>query len=132
MKYNIALNEGRGKQKWIIQAQGIHLRGLVYLSEEEFKFLGLLRFDFLKRARGFFQEQPKAQPAAKKQFLGSPVRDDLRPRMDNHASCYEPTKILSTRNSLFWNWRRVKEYCRDFLVPEENGEAREAYTLIHS
>jgi len=37
-----------------VQAHGIHLRRLVYLSEEEFKFLKLLRFDFLKKARGFF------------------------------------------------------------------------------
>jgi hypothetical protein len=117
---------------WRVQAQGIHLRRLVYLSDEEFKFLKLLRFDFLKRARRFFEKQPEAGIVAKKQALGNSARDDLLPRIDNHTSCYEPTNMINTRDCLFWSWRRVKEYCRDFLVREDNGEAKEVYALIHS
>ena len=119
-------------KNWIIQAQGIHLRRLVYLSEEEFNFLKLLRFDFLKRARGFFQKQPRRHFVVKKESLIAPRNEDLKPSIDNHTACYEPTNIINTRDSLFWAWSRVKEYYRDFLVPEENGEAKEVYALLHS
>jgi hypothetical protein len=117
---------------WRVQAQGIHLRRLVYLSEEEFRFLRLLRERFLRKAGRFFEKQPKARTVTKKQALGSPTRDDLLPKIDNHTSCYEPTNMINTRDCLFWSWRRVKEYCRDFLVREDNGEAREVYALMHS
>ncbi|MCK4404469.1 MAG: hypothetical protein KAW02_05195 [candidate division Zixibacteria bacterium] len=42
-----------------VQAQGIQLRRLVYLGEEEFKFLKLLRFDFLKRGISFSKNRPE-------------------------------------------------------------------------
>lgn len=35
-----------------VQAQGIQVFRLVYLSEEEFEFIKLKRVDFLKRAEG--------------------------------------------------------------------------------
>ena len=117
---------------WRVQAHGIHLFRLLYLSEEEFKFLKVLRGNFLKKACGFFEKPPKTKAVAGKQSIVSPTTVDFSSRVDNHTLCYEPTNILATRNSLFWSWRRVKEYCRDFLVPEENGEAKEVYALIHS
>ena len=105
---------------------------LLYLSEEEFKFLKVLRENFLKKVRGFFEKPPKTRAVAEKQPIVNPKSADLLSGIDNHTRCYEPTNILATRNSLFWSWRRVEEYCRDFLVPEENGEAKEVYALMHS
>lgn len=59
------------------------------------------------------------------------MNEDLLSSIDNHTSCYEPTNIIATRDSLFWSWRRVKEYYRDFLVSEDNGQIKEAYALMH-
>ena len=115
-----------------VQAHGIHLFRLLYLSKEEFKFLKVLRENFLKKVRGFLEKPPKTKAVAGKQPIVSPATVDLSSRIDNHARCYEPTNILATRNSLFWSWRRVNEYCRDFLTKEDNGEAKEVYALMHS
>ena len=117
---------------WRVQAHGIHLSRLIYLSEEEFKFLKVLRGNFLKKVRGFFEKPPKTRTAAEKQPIVSPTTVDLSSRIDNHARCYEPTNMVTTRDALFWGWRRVNEYCRDFLIREDNGEAKEVYALMHS
>ena len=117
-----------------VQAHGIHLRRLVYLSEEEFKFLKLLRFDFLKKARGFFEKQPRTRFLTKKQPLECPVNKDLLPRIDNHVPCYEPTNIVNTRDSLFWGWRRVREFYRDYLLDmeqDDDGKERQVYELMY-
>lgn len=108
------------------------MRRLGFLSEEDFKFLKVLRFDFLKRARRFFEKQPRRHSVVKKEPRIASRNEDLKDRIDNHTTCYEPTNIINTRDSLFWRWRRVKEYCRDFLVREDNGEAKEVYALMHS
>ena len=117
---------------WRVQAHGIHLSRLIYLSKEEFKFLKVLRENFLKKVRGFFEKPPKTRVAARKHPVVSPVTVDLSSRIDNHTRCYEPTNMVTTRDALFWGWRRVNEYCRDFLIREDNGEAKEVYALIHS
>ena len=117
-----------------IQAHGIHLRRLVYLSEEEFKFLKLLRFDFLKKARRFFEKQPRTKFLTKKQPLECPTNRDLLPRIANHhISCYEPTNIVNTRDSLFWSWRRVREFYRDYLDIEQDdaSKERQVYKLMY-
>ncbi len=40
--------------------------------------------------------------------------------------------MVTTRDALFWGWRRVNEYYRDFLIREDNGEAKEVAALLHS
>ena len=115
-----------------VQAHGIHLSRLIYLSGEEFKFLKVLRENFLKKVRGFFEKPPKTRVVAEKQLITVPTRGDLQSRIDNHTLCYEPTNMVTTRDALFWGWRRVNEYCRDFLIREDNGEAKEACALMHS
>ena len=116
-----------------VQAQGIHLKRLVYLTEEEFKFLKLLRERFLKRTRRFFKKAPRANSVAKKQALQCPTKEDLKPRIDNHTPCYEPTNIMATRDSEFWSWMRVKEYDR-YIFQEENMETgiQQVRELIYS
>ena len=122
----------RLKNKWRVQAHGIHLCRLLYLSEEEFKFLKVLRENFLNKVRGFFEKPQKIRTAAEKQPIVSLTTVDLSSGIDNHARCYEPTNMVTTRDALFWGWRRVNEYCRDFLTKEDNSEAREVYALMHS
>ena len=121
-----------GSTKWRVQAHGIHLSRLLYLSEEEFKFLKVLRGNFLKKVLGFFEKPPKTRVVAEEQLITGPTRGDLQSRIDNHTLCYEPTNMVTTRDALFWGWRRVNEYCRDFLTKEDNGESKEAYALMHS
>jgi hypothetical protein len=115
-----------------VQEQGTHLSKLIYLNKEEFNLLKVLRFDFLKRTRRFFENLPKSHFVTQKHRLECPVTQDLNQGNGNTCPDYEPTNILLTRNSLFWRWRRVKEYYRDFLDKEDNGEAKEVYALIHS
>ena len=117
---------------WRVQAHGIHLFRLLYLSEEEFKFLKVLRGNFLKKVLGFFEKPPKTRVVAEEQLITGPTRGDLQSRIDNNTLCYEPTNMVTTRDALFWGWRRVNEYCRDFLIREDNGEAKEVYALMHS
>ena len=59
------------EEKRRIQAYGIHLRRLVYLSKEEFKFLKFLRFCFLKKARKFFAPNFCSNKNVRKDFVGS-------------------------------------------------------------
>lgn len=37
-----------------------------------------------------------------------------------HAHAYKPSKISDTRDSLFWSWRRVKEWEKYINDPLEN------------
>ena len=39
---------------------------------------------------------------------------------DNHKHTYEPTQIYNTRNSSFWQWRRVREWDKYINDPLEN------------
>ncbi|MCM8756826.1 MAG: hypothetical protein NC817_02170 [Candidatus Omnitrophica bacterium] len=91
----------------IVQADGIHLAPLIFLSKEEFKFL---RVNFLKRVDRFFRKSPKRQSLFKKQPLACTKNKALSSRIDNYMPCYEPTNIVTTHSYLFWSFRRVKEY----------------------
>jgi len=39
---------------------------------------------------------------------------------DDHRLIYEPTQIYNTRNSSFWQWRRVREWDKYINDPLEN------------
>jgi len=113
---------------WRVQAQGIHLCRLVYLSEEEFEFLELKRVEFLRRLSYFGERGSKGGKVGKKEALGGGERSgtgrgDLKTGRDRHTLCYEPTNISATRDSLYWSWRRVSEYWRDFS-DEEDGKRK--------
>ncbi len=107
-----------------VQAQGIQVFKLIYLSEEEFEFVKLKRLEFLKKGGYFEEEVPKGRKAEKEEALGSPTNEDLKRGIHRYIPCYEATNISSTRDSLFWSWRRVAEYYRDFL-DEEQSETKE-------
>ena len=71
---------------------------------------------------------------AKKQGLGDPTKlgwggEDLKLRIDNRISCYEPTDISATRDYIYWSWRRVSEYWRDLQDMEEHGKRKEVIRI---
>jgi len=90
------------------------------LSEEEFEFLKLKRLDFLKRAGYFGEESSEGRKGDKKEALRGSTNEDLQAGRGRYTPCYEPTNIEATRDSLFWSWRRVSEYYRDFLDEEDD------------
>ena len=114
-----------------VQAQGIHLERLVYLGQKEFEFLKQKRVEFLKKWGYFGEEGPKERLGGKNESIGGATNEDLRGRIHNHTPCYEPTSIAATRDSLFWGWRRVKEYYQD-LEEELDSKMRQMKKLIRS
>lgn len=113
---------------------------LIYLSEEEFKFLKFLRLEFLKRTGKLFVELPGTlQSGTKEETLKCATRKDLRAGIGSYTPGYEPTDISATRDSLFWRWRRVSEYYRDLsesgsIELERDGanKKRRVYKLRYS
>jgi hypothetical protein len=91
------------------------------LSDEEFEFLKCKRLEFLKRVGYFFKGPSKGRKGYKEEALRGSTIEDLKRGRGNYTSCYEPTNILATRDSLFWSWRRVAEYYRDFQDMEDHA-----------
>jgi hypothetical protein len=114
-----------------VQAQGIHLEKLVYLSKEEFKFLKQKRVEFLKKWGQFGEEEPKVGLGGKKEAIRGCIKEDLKGRIRNHTPCYEATNIHATRDSLIWSWRRVKEYYQD-LEEELDSKMKQMKRLIRN
>ncbi len=117
-----------------VRAQGIHLRRLIYLCKEEFKFLKLLKGRYLRK-RGRFSEKRRATDfAVKKEPVECHGNQDLYETNGDGYPCYEPTNIEFTRDSALWRWRRVKEYHQDLHdMNGDNGtELRAVYELMHS
>ena len=116
---------------WRVQAQGIQVLKLIYLSSKEFRLLKDLRDRFVGRLLGERKgpgEAKKSGDSKNHRFI-SPRRDVLSPGRDNPASSYEATPMWGTRDSLFWGWRRVAEYCRDLFGMDHT---REAYEMMAS
>jgi hypothetical protein len=90
------------------------------LSEVEFRFLDYKRLYFLRRVGSFSESPQEWRWFRKKEALGSSISEDQKMRRHNYQPGYEPTNIHSTRDSLFWGWRRVKEYYRDLLEFRED------------
>ena len=114
-----------------MQAQGIHLRRLIYIREEEYKILKGLRDSLLKRWDRFFGKRSK--PHGKKKRVGWPTRRNLDGRYNKILPGYEATRIWATRESMMWKWRRVREYYKDFIDNGDDKAAREeVYRLMYS
>lgn len=116
-----------------MQAQGIHLRRLIYIREEEYKILKGLRDSLLKRWRRFYGKRPKPRIVVKRRLVGWRIKDDLNGRGGRIYPSYEATRIWATRESMMWKWRRVREYYRDFMDDRDEKAIKEqVYRLIHS
>jgi hypothetical protein len=105
---------------WIVQAHGIHLSKLIYLSKGEYNFLEHLRDIFIER----IPECPEAtriprQREAKRQSK----RLTEEPTSVVSYAVYEPSHIGNVFNSEYWNWRRYKAYYR-YVYGEEGMEKR--------
>ena len=114
---------------WTVQAHGIQVLKLIYLSKKEFRVLKELRERFVGRLLGERKGPGEAKKSNESKNHGfiSPLRDVLSRGRDNPTSDYEATRIWNTRDSLFWNWRRVVEYCRDLFGMDYT---KEAYKLM--
>ena len=44
--------------------------------------------------------------------------------------CYEPTNIAWTRESLFWRWRRVKEYYQELFEPDWDSALKAVKSMM--
>ena len=117
------------KQNRRVQAQGIHLCRLVYLREEEFRFLEVKRLDFLERLGYFGEEGISGKKAGRKETLRGSRDEGLGGGRGEYGLSYESTNIDATRDSLFWSWRRVGEYWRDISDIEDHGSSREVVRI---
>jgi hypothetical protein len=99
------------------------------LSEAQFKFLEFRRVDFLRRVGYFEEEGTGGRRVGRKEALRGSTSEALRIRRGRHTRCYEATNIDATRDSLYWSWRRVGEYWRDFSDMEDRGERREVVRI---
>jgi hypothetical protein len=98
----------------------------------EFKVLKKLRDGVVGRVLGEWKNPSEAKKPTHFQnsLFISPIRDVLSPGKDNLASGYEATGIWSTRDSILWAWRRVREYLNDWFDPIDG--TKEAYALMRS
>ena len=114
---------------WRVKEEGIHLRRLIYLTEEEFKFLKILRFEFLRKTGQFFKKGLNRSPEAEKEPQGCPESEDDSQSNGNGYASYEATNIGFTWDSLYWSWRRVKEFhnslCEDERCNDLSRQAKE-------
>ena len=116
-----------------MQAQGIHLRRLIYISKEEYKILRGLRDSCLKRWERFFGRRSKPRTNGKKKRVGWPTRRDLDGRYNKILPGYEASKIWDTRDSMMWKWRRVREYYKEFVDEKDEKAIKEKmYRLMYS
>ena len=106
---------------------------LFYLSGKEFLFLKGLRDRFVGRLLSERKGPGEAKTPlhSKISLFKSPIRDVLSPGIDNPASSHEAALIWNTHDSLFWNWRRVREYFRDMLGIS-NEDEKEVGALMAS
>ena len=103
----------------------------MYLGRKEFLFLKGLRNRFVGR---LLEEEKgpgeaKTPLHSKNPLFISPLRDVLSPGRVNPSSYYEPTNASTVFDSLFWRWRRTREYFRDLLGMDH---AKEVYELMVS
>jgi len=106
---------------WIqrLQAHDIHPRveRLIYLTEEEFKFLKRLKVRFCKRASRFFPRPQKV----KKEVSEKAVERRFQEKQENDwaKSRYKTSDIAERRKeALYWSWQRVKEHYREMTIDE--------------
>ena len=108
----------RGGQR--LQAHGIHPRveRLIYLTEEEFKFLKRLKVRFCKRASRFFPRPQKV----KKEVSEKAIEGRSLTRGNNIKS----TKgFIYQKEAMCWRWQRVKEYYEELTAAERYEELAE-------
>ncbi|MFC1509758.1 hypothetical protein ACFL60_08780, partial [Candidatus Omnitrophota bacterium] len=80
-----------------------------------------------KRVEGLFNKEAKPERYTRKSSNKRDIRDS-RIYPD-----YEATKIIATRNSLWWSWRRVSSFYRETQEIHDNRDLqRLVYELKYS
>ena len=88
----------------------------------------LRRFDFLRRVV-YFEEGTGGRRVGREEALRGSTSEALRIGRGRPTGYYEATNIDATRDSLYWSWRRVGEYWRDFSDLEDPGERGEVIRI---
>ena len=97
---------GNGKRHRIPLLEGLRLRRLLCIGKERFKVLE----ECVKNSLFFIKPSGKKQLSHASTYKGQ--KDPVKEYRSLHA--YEPTNIWATRESAFWQWRRVYEWFYDF------------------
>jgi hypothetical protein len=98
------------------------LRKIKRISFEAFLYLKGLFKDFRRKTEKL-QKLPNFSSRRAPRINDLKVRIHTAPGKKNDVaiySDYEPSRIDHTRNSLFWQWRRVAEWYRYINDPIEN------------
>ncbi len=99
---------GIGKRHCIPSPEGL----------KKIKRISLETFLKLKELLGKFNQYVKVKP--KCQVNEAPVFNEKRNiAIPSYNRAYEPTPMINTRNSLFWQWRRVISWERYINDPFE-------------
>ena len=118
-------------RKGVVKAEGIQVCRIIYLSKEEFRILKILRGKFLKRTGNNYKKERKERNVLEREALECPTMEDLREWIGRSTLDYELTDFMEdSRNSLFWGWRRVKEYYRE--ISEKYFDEKNKIRIIRS
>ena len=91
-----------------MQAHGIHLSRLLYLSDREYALLQQLRDNFVRSI-------PECTKEGREVVRREPEEQVERATIKEHPSpvshaMYEPSHISNVFDSEYWRWRRFKVY----------------------
>ena len=98
---------GNGKRHRIPLFKGLELKKLLIIGEIRFKVLE----DYVKKSL-FFYKRRKNRKNPELKIV--PVQDNHKFKRAYNRQPYEASKIWVTRDSSFWQWRRVREWFSQF------------------
>jgi len=85
----------------------LELKKLLIIGEVRFKVLR----DYVKRSLFFYKGRKNRKEPELKAVC---IKANHKTNHDYNRQSYEATKIWVTRQSRFWQWRRVNEWFRQF------------------
>jgi len=100
------LYDGNGKRHRIPLFKGLKLKKLLCIGEVRFKVLK----DYVTKSLFFY----KGRKNKKRENLSKLSQKKIVPNQTYTIQPYESSNIWVTRQSLFWQWRRVKEWFSQF------------------
>jgi len=90
---------------------------LIYLTEKEFKFLKILKKNFLRKTQKFFKKENASQRISPDRTVERRFQE--KQENDWAKSRYKTSDIAERRKeALYWSWQRVKEYYREMTIDE--------------
>jgi hypothetical protein len=99
------------------------LTKLLCISRENFKKLkaALDEFGIKPKPASSKPKTPFPQRLPKKEPLGGPRNDDIKPGRNKCTPLYEPTNIIHTRDSSLWRWQRMRAWFKEQELYEDGN-----------